>query len=457
MRHDVEAIIIGAGVAGLAAARALHAGGVPFALLEARDRIGGRVLTVRDPRSPVPIELGAEFIHGGAPRTMAIIREAALLACDVTGEHWLADHGTLRRAPDVWKLVAQVMDRLDATPGRDQSFLEFLRARPGGRALARARTMARDFVEGFEAADPARISAHALATGGMMSDDPEERRLGRVLDGYDRVPASLARGIADHIRLETIVERIAWAPGMAEVEARSAAGGELVAWRARAVIVTVPLGVLQAPPGERGAIEIAPDIPDHRAAAAQLAMGPVTRVAFLFREAFWERPPRHHATPRARLTQLSFLHTRDPEVPTWWTAFPARAPILIGWAGGPKGDVLGRESRAAIADRALRALARQLGAPRARLEHLVEGFWTHDWNHDPLSRGAYSYALVGGRSAARSLARPVRGTLFFAGEATAPDGSAGTVEGAIASGHRAALEVRRALRRGAITPAGSSR
>jgi len=86
MRTDV--IVIGAGVSGLAAARALRERGVRVEVLEARDRIGGRIFTYRDPRAPAPIELGAEFIHGSAPETMAIVRAAGLLAVDIPDNRW---------------------------------------------------------------------------------------------------------------------------------------------------------------------------------------------------------------------------------------------------------------------------------------------------------------------------------------------------------------------------------
>ena len=91
------------------------------------------------------------------------------------------------------------------------------------------------------------------------------------------------------------------------------------------------------------------------------------------------------------------------------------------------------------------SLARQLRVSRQRLRSLVEGFWSHDWEHDPFARGAYSYVAVDGSNATRALARPLRGTLFFAGEAVDTEGGTGTVDGAISSGRRAAKQVLRVL------------
>jgi monoamine oxidase len=117
----------------------------------------------------------------------------------------------------------------------------------------------------------------------------------------------------------------------------------------------------------------------------------------------------------------------------------------VAWSGGPPAAALSRLPPAEIEGAALGALAAQLGIARRRVASRVEATWMHDWQGDPFARGAYSYARVGGAGAARSLSRPVDRTLFFAGEATNPE--AGTVEGAIQSGLRAARQVARALER----------
>jgi monoamine oxidase len=113
----------------------------------------------------------------------------------------------------------------------------------------------------------------------------------------------------------------------------------------------------------------------------------------------------------------------------------------VAWSGGPPAAELTGKKPEEVAARAFRDLAEQSGISRRRIESRVEGLWLHDWNGDPFARGAYSYARVGGSKAAKSLARPVEGTLFFAGEATDTGGRIGTVEGAIATGLRAAKQV----------------
>ena len=445
-RTDADAIVVGAGAAGLAATRVLVGDGARVILLEARDRLGGRIFTVRDDRLPIPIELGAEFIHGEAPETDEIIRQAGIIACDVVGERWRAADGTVERVTDYWHRLDLVMRRLEPDTEPDRSFQEFLDRRPGGRSLARERTLAAEFVQGFHAADLERISARSLADGGSPGEDPEEKRMGRVIDGYDAVPLWLARGIDDVARLETEVKRIEWEHGHVRVTAATR-GGSIQSFTARSVVVTVPIGVLRAAPPAGGAIAFDPDPSTLRHALDGLASGPVVRVILAFREPFWaERPIR--TRPRgATLACMHFLHTRDARIPIWWSAFPLRAPVLTGWLGGPPAVGLAREGREGIHDAAIETLATSLGIPRRTLAALVTGFWMHDWNSDPFSRGAYSYPVVGGSSAARTLSRPIDGTLFFAGEATDTEMRTGTVHGAIGSGERAARSVLRALAR----------
>ena len=145
-------------------------------------------------------------------------------------------------------------------------------------------------------------------------------------------------------------------------------------------------------------------------------------------------------------SHIDFLHDRSGDFPTWWLARPWQVPLVTAWAGGPRADALADLDETALVDRALRGLSRMLDVPRARLDGLLESWRTHDWRRDPFSRGAYSYVGVGGLPAQRALARPVEGTLFFAGEVTEPD-EMGTVAGALASGQRAARRILQASAR----------
>ncbi len=438
--------VIGAGVAGLSAARDLTAAGLTVEVLEARQRIGGRVLTIHDPSVAVPIEIGAEFVHGSAPQTEDLVREASLTLCDVNGDRWESDATRLRSLNDFWERLDSVMRHLSPGGRRDKSFADFLAERPGGRSLARERQLASQWVRGFHAADPARASVRGLADGGSPRGDESEQRQARVLGGYDGIPAYLARGLTRAPRLGTVVTRVEWTRGGAELTAHAYDGLPQSGLSARAVIVTIPLGVLHAPAGAPSTIAFEPPLPKAKTDALRgLAAGHVVRVSVVLDEPLWlTEPPRAISGGRS-LQRLAFIHPAADEMPVCWTAYPTDAPLLAAWFGGPEAESLARLDRSAIEERAVGTLARLLHAAPRRFERHVQACHMHNWSADPFSRGAYSYVVVGGSEAATKLARPIDGTLFFAGEAFDAHGRNGTVEGAIASGRHAARQVRREL------------
>ena len=289
------------------------------------------------------------------------------------------------------------------------------------------------------------MSERALADAGSPGDDVRERRIGRLLDGYDRVVEWLASPLGDRIRTAAIVTRIRWAPGNVSIELRHPDGRSRPSVDARAAIVTVPVGVLNAPVGEPGAIQFDPELRVKRPALERIAMGSVVRIVLRFNESFWTSDWFAKHTKTKELDTLSFLYTSDTYFPVWWSAYPVRAPVLVGWHGGPGAAELSRLAQEEIEDRAIGSLGRQFGLAPRKIRGMVEAAWLHDWEHDPFTRGAYSYQMVGGADAPAALARPLRGTLFFAGEAANADGRTGTVHGAIATGRRTAAEVERSL------------
>lgn len=449
-RSTIEVAIVGAGVAGLEAARVLHDANVDIAILEARERIGGRVFTMRDPRLPIPIELGAEFVHGSAPEVRDIARDARLALVDVGGQRWWSERGRLRPAEEFWSQLELVMQRLDAHREPDRSFEDFLKARFPHRRHQRARTIALQWIKGFQAADPSRVSERAMAEGGSPGDDVRERRIGRILDGYDRVPHWIARGILDRIRLGAVVTRVVWTRGHVSIETQDPGGASVAAVEARAAIITLPAGVLLAPPYEPGAVQFEPALESNSAKSAALAgieMGAVLRVVLCVKEPFWtsERFMRREKTPE--LDRLAFVQSTDRDFPVWWTPYPIFTPALVAWLGGPRAKEIGAsDTDDQLIGRATAALARQFGLTRREAGRQVVAGWVHNWVKDPFARGAYSYLLVGGSDAPPKLARPLDGTLFFGGEASDPEGRTGTVHGAIATGRRAATQVLRTLK-----------
>jgi monoamine oxidase len=424
---SVDVVIVGAGAAGLEAARELRARGRSALVLEARQRIGGRILTHFDPAVPVPIELGAEFIHGETPHTDRRLAQAGLSALEIPVDRRLARRGRLDH------MKAPAIDRvLEYAKLGDESLDSFLSRHPGGRARARDRKMLRRFVEGFHAADPDRISVHTISSGRGGSAVQSLWRTGRVTDGYSALTDWLARDLGSSLRLGHEVRSIAWRPGRVTVEA--ARRSHRIS--ARAAIVTAPISVLAEYPPARGSIAFDPEPPALHEALAGIAMGSAMRLVTWFDEVPW-RPESPDAA--------TFLQFPMGPFQAAWTVAPYRWPLAVLWCGGPEARLLSRLAAAELKWTATSWLARSLGTTARRLERNMRGLWWHDWDRDPHSRGSYSYLTVGGKKAAEALRRPAQATLFFAGEATETE--SGTVEAALASGARAAEGADRALSR----------
>jgi monoamine oxidase len=432
---DADAIVIGAGAAGLAAARRLAGRSLSVVVIEARDRTGGRVRWDAA-TSAVPPELGAEFIHGPAEETRTLLREAKSATIDIGEEAWAAGApGELEPAGD-WGEAPGIFEGARALT-EDESVARFLLRFDGEEAMRSTVAEARAFVEGFEAADPDRASARAIAEEWSSGvDSTTARPLGGYPPMFDHLRAACdAAGV--RWRLSTTVRQIAWSRGTVSVET-DGPDGEARTFRARAAVVTLPAGVMRRR-GDPGEITFDPDLPAAKRAALQsIEMGHVVKVVLRFRTPFWER------VADGRYRDASFFRCTGKPFAAFWTQVPVRSELIVAWAGGPKATAMSDTSANERIERALEGFGTMLGAlPLARME--FEGGSTHDWSTDPLSRGAYSYVGVGGGGARERLAAPVDDTLFFAGEATSTDGQGGTVNGALQTGERAAREAASAL------------
>lgn len=407
-----DVIVLGAGAAGLAAAAELARAGRSVLVLEARARTGGRVWTRRMAGVDAPVELGAEFIHGRARATYSLLANAGTGAiASLRGQRYAA--GGRLRPVDAFARAQRAMRELSALEQGDLAFDAFLSRQ--GRLPPLVRTFARMMVEGFDAADPGRASARAIAEewSGDAMGESQPRPRGGYGPLLERLAASILRR-GGRLRLGSAVREVRWRRHRVEVL------GEGFRFAARRAIVTLPLGVLQS-----GAVRFSPGL-GKREALSGLACGPVIKAALRFPSAFWEK----------RYRDVAFFHCPQAAFPTFWTLLPARAPVLIGWAGGPKAERLAGRGPDALVGACLASLRRLFGRVQAPDEVCM-----HDWRADPWASGAYSYVLVGGAGAREALAQPLQGTLFFAGEATDTEGEAGTVSGALQSGQRAAREL----------------
>lgn len=411
----IEVIVIGAGVAGLAAARALRDAGSQVVVLEGRDRPGGRISTDRSLGTAV--DLGAAWIHGirGNPIT-ALARRAGVRTM-------LSPHEALR----LWD-AGEGLQPLEAGLATTRGFRELLEdAAALGARIEQDISMAEALARlSPERAETQRVLAWSLQwlelmSGGACealslqhwSDDQELPGPDHVFpQGYEGIIHHLARGL--DIRCEHEVEHIDWSGG--EVVVDTSCG----AFRAARVVITLPLGVLKA-----GDVRFTPALPERkRAAIERLGVGLVEKIALRFQAPFWPRDATH----------LHLMSGTRDEISGFTSLWPQGAPVLVVYASGRAGRALqALDDDGAVAP-VLAALARMFGAAVTP----VEGAVISRWQRDPFSRGASSYIPVGASGEDYdAMATPVGDRLFFAGEATCRK-HASTVHGAYLSGLREA-------------------
>jgi monoamine oxidase len=374
----------------------------------------------------VPVELGAEFIHGKPPQIFEILKRQREKPKEITGDDWYSQNGKL--------VPAQLFDKADELLGRmddnhpDESFASFLSRQD---ADENAKNAATRYVEGFNAARANEISVHSLVHNSRAEEKIEGDRMFRLAGGYNSLLAMMCRDIDPQftsLHTGTVVKRVRWSGDGVLVDSDGDGGPR--EWHARAAVITLPLGVLQA-----GDVDFDPPINAKNDALTLLQMGEVIRITLTFDHPLWLDA----SGPKTR--DMRFLFAEDEQFPTWWTHLPEHVAAITGWAASHQAVDLSGRSEGVITAIAATSLASILGITDDQVMKSLSASYTHDWQSDPFSRGAYSWPKVGGADAHRELSWPLDNRLFFAGEATDFTGHNGTVHGAISSGFRCAKEL----------------
>ncbi|WP_347159481.1 flavin monoamine oxidase family protein [Pontibacter chitinilyticus] len=424
-------IVIGAGAAGLLAARQLVKAGKSVQVLEARNRIGGRTYTFRPAGFTNPVEAGAEFIHGDLPLTQQVLQEAGVSFYSMQGRTYQVKAGALQETEEFiehFDVLLATLERLQ----QDMSLTAFLAQHFGDEAYAGLREGVLKFAEGYDAADAAKVSVFALRdewlSGGAINSFFPKGGYGQAMQFL----AEEVRAAGGAIHLGCVVQQVRWQQGLVEVQ--DAQGNT---YTARQVLVTVPLGVLLSEPGSIGHIHFSPALPaPYHVALQQLGFGPVIKMLLEFKTCFWDDLALQNQV--RQMPELSFLLSDASPVPTWWTHLPAKTPLLTGWLAGPNATQLQHLSEEALLAKALESLAYIFQTSTALLEAQLVAARVVNWAADPFARGAYAYATVQTAAACQVLVQPLAGTLYFAGEALFTGHAMGTVEAALASGKQAA-------------------
>jgi len=420
-RHLDHILIIGAGAAGLMTARELARAGKRVTILEARNRCGGRIYPLPAEEFGYAAEGGAEFVHGAAPVTRALMREARVSLQPRGGTRWSTRAGAL--SPDESSLphAARFYQALREVTV-DLPIADFLETRFAGRQYDALRRSITRTVEGYDAADPHRASTFAIRDEWMVRDDGEH---GRIAGGYGALVEHL---LAECRRDGAIIHFGAAVTAIDEDRRRIGAGcHDGARFEADAAILAVPLPLLSE-------IALPPAARERAAGAADIGFGNVVKILLRFARKWW-------ADHGGRdLADLSFLIS-DATVPTWWTQHPAAYPVLTGWFAGPKADRVSSLTGTELVDMGVGSLAEIFGLPVDRISSELVAWRAINWANDPFARGAYSYATPRTREAQSALRKPNGGAIFFSGEALYAGPDMGTVEAALAIGQQTAQTI----------------
>jgi monoamine oxidase len=419
IKTSTNCLVVGAGAAGLMAAYELANAGHSVIVLEARDRIGGRICTLPAKHFSFPVETGAEFIHGDLPITSALLKGAGMNQYPMEGNMYQLEKGKVMQTDpfnDTWDQMLTELKKLED----DMPMAEFLRKKFPIERYTGLHNQIRKFVEGYNAADITRASALALRDEWAQEEDPVQYR---PVGGYTKLMEFLLSQILAHggeIFLSDAVREIEWKAGEVNITTNS---GKVHS--ASKAFITIPIPVLC-----QSAMKFTPTTPDYLAVAKNIGIGGVIKFLFEFNSTFWNE----HI--QRKFSKFQFLFT-DASIPTWWSQLPQAVPLLTGWLGGPAVEKI-LDQQHDLFEKAIQSIAYILDCPSQKVTDEIKAWHIENWHTDPFALGAYSYATIETKKAKALLTKPLMDTLYFAGEAMYEGPHTGTVEAALTSGQRVA-------------------
>jgi monoamine oxidase len=425
-----DVIIIGAGACGLMAAYELSRAGKHVLILEARDRVGGRIHTLHDENFLTSVETGAEFIHGEFPLTTSLLKEAGIKYYELEGKMFSFRNGELEKTKNFVEDSRELEKKMNELE-HDVSINEFLDTYFPGERYNGLRESTRGFVEGYDAADADKASTIAFREEWNSSSMTQYR----IEGGYTRLINYLkekceAAGV--DIILNKPIAEVRWKKAEARLFDTQ------FYFTAGKVIITIPPSLFSENSGKH-AIRFFPDIPDKIAAFNDIGYGTVIKFNLQFNEEFWKSESIEKRLGKS-LEKMGFLFS-DAEVPTWWTQLPYPEPILTGWFAGPKAERNKHLDEEQLLDKALNSLAFIFKLSVAELKEKMTAWHINNWGVDPFSNGAYSYSTLTSTDSRKKLLQPIDDTIYFAGEALDIGNQSGTVEAAFKDGKRVAEKI----------------
>lgn len=430
-RTDV--IIVGAGAAGLMAAYTLTKASKAVIVLEARNRIGGRIHTINNKHFSGNVELGAEFVHGNLPVTLNLLNEAGIAYSGVGFEMWQHHNGKFEQSDEFvegWDAFLEKLNELQY----DMPLHDFLEKNFAVEKYAKMRNQLENYVAGYDTADARDASAFALRNEWNNENEDAQHR---ITGGYGIMIEYLANECLNkdnNILLNTVAREIVWKNNVVQVITT-----DDTIYEAEKVIIALPLGVLQASEESKGAILFHPPIPKQIEAVNTIGFGSVIKILLEFDEIFWENKDIVKQSG-ADLSTMGFLFS-DEIIPTFWTQIPIRSTLLTGWLGGSPAYDKKDMSAEAILQLTLTSLSNIFKMDIDLLKNKLVAWDVANWTAESYTRGSYTYDKVQSPEGRKILQQPVEQTLYFAGEYLYDGPAMGTVEAALTSGKSAAEKI----------------
>jgi len=409
---SMKAIVIGAGAAGLMAAYELTRKGADVIILEADNRIGGRIHTLIPSGFTQPIEAGAEFIHGHLPLTLALMEQAKMPYVEASMAMTEFKNGSFTAAfnSEHWERFEKIVSLLK----RDCTLNELLDRHFRGPVFKDFRMQCQQMAQGLDLADPDKLSVFCIREEWTSSESQY-----RTVSGYGPLLDFLAHQIiinGGQILLNHRVSKITWDKGNVAVKV----GSDI--FKADSVIVTTTLGNLQ-----QRQIAFKPKIDD--SLFEVIGFGNVLKIVMEFENAFWEKSH----------PDLGFLFTDNDY--TFWTQLELRRPVLMGWIGNDKASDLGALPDSEIIAQLLYKLGEAF--PESQVQKVLKASVVFRYTPDQPTSGGYSWTMPQSLKAIRKINEGIENTLWFAGEAFERTGNVATVEAAFQSGRYSARKVLR--------------
>ena len=420
-----DVIIIGGGAAGIMAAKLLSESGKKILLLEAKDRLGGRIQRIEN--FYFTAEGGAEFIHGNLKTTFDLLKGAGLKKETVTGNFCQVTNGkwsTQEEPVPHWDTLIKKLKECKGDTSIDNFLKEFLKAKEYDSAKKRFRK----YIEGYDAADPKYANVFAIrkemedAYGGQYRPVPD----------YYAIINFLKEEFLKYNGIIKTGEPVKEIRDNKNIEVITSAGK----YYCKQIIIAVPLGVLQCRKNSGSFIKLSSSLDGYTKSAKGIGNGGVIKFLLEFDKAFWLD---EDFLKERNIPAPSYIFA-NTIIPTWWTQYPDKKPLLTGWIAGPASVKMKNYSEKKLKNLSLISLSSIFLMNVEELGNHLKKVDIINWIKEPHILGGYSYSTLQTEKARDILLTPFENKFYFAGEYLLKNSSS-TVDDALRSGRLVAEKI----------------